>query len=260
MANLKMSLALNPYDRYSPLWQGKVSPDGIDLDVDIEANQSPDRHKRMIHELAWDACELSFGTYIMARDRGRLSPPFLSSPGACSASPGCTLTLGVEFQSPKELEGGRVGVGAYQNSLAVLAKGDCQYEYGVSLDKITWVSSREENISFDPPSWLKLERVPSGEDMVKMLAKGELDGVFTPYDVSEVPNVRILFHDHRAQERAYYQRNGYYPIMHTIALRSELVEKEPWVAMSLVNALERARPRPSDTTTTPTGSTVLLTC
>jgi 4,5-dihydroxyphthalate decarboxylase len=59
--------------------------------------------------------------------------------------------------------------------------------------------------------------------------------------VRGAPQVARLFQDPRAEELAYYQRNGFYPIMHVVAVKPEVLDAHPDVAMSLIDAFERAK-------------------
>ena len=43
------------------------------------------------------------------------------------------------------------------------------------------------------------------------------------------------------EEAAYFARNGYYPIMHVVALKEEVLERDPWVAVSLFAAFEESK-------------------
>ena len=52
MAGIKLTLALEHYDRHLPLLQGQVQPEGIDLDVKhVSVEQG--RHDRMLDQQAW---------------------------------------------------------------------------------------------------------------------------------------------------------------------------------------------------------------
>jgi len=51
-----------------------------------------------------------------------------------------------------------VGLRSFQTTLSVLAKGDLQHEYGVPLDQVTWVTSADEPVSFDPLPGVRIEQ------------------------------------------------------------------------------------------------------
>jgi 4,5-dihydroxyphthalate decarboxylase len=78
-----------------------------------------------------------------------------------------------------------------------------------------------------------------------MLVEGKIDAYMVPRMprpfVQGVPQVTRLFKDCRAEERAYYQRNGFYPIMHVVAVKPEVLEAHPDVAMHLFDTFERAK-------------------
>ncbi|MFT5539344.1 MAG: 4,5-dihydroxyphthalate decarboxylase, partial [Alphaproteobacteria bacterium] len=50
-----------------------------------------------------------------------------------------------------------------------------------------------------------------------------------------------LFPDYRKVETEYYQKTKVFPIMHVIAIKKAILEKNPWVAANLMNAFEEAR-------------------
>ncbi len=47
--------------------------------------------------------------------------------------------------------------------------------------------------------------------------------------------------DARSEEAAYFERTGVLPIMHTIAMRREVDERNPWIARNLYKAFSEAR-------------------
>jgi 4,5-dihydroxyphthalate decarboxylase len=55
------------------------------------------------------------------------------------------------------------------------------------------------------------------------------------------PRVARLFPDHKAEEMAYYQRTGIFPIMHVTGLRKELADAHPWLAVNLFRAFNEAK-------------------
>ena len=50
-----------------------------------------------------------------------------------------------------------------------------------------------------------------------------------------------MFADSRGEEHAYFHRLGYFPIMHVVALKTEVDEQYPWLAPALLPAFERAK-------------------
>ena len=78
-----------------------------------------------------------------------------------------------------------------------------------------------------------------------MIADGEVDAMYTariPSTFRSRPGaVKRVFEDYVAVERAYYRKTGIFPIMHTVAIRRDVYEANPWVAQSLFKAFVRAQ-------------------
>jgi 4,5-dihydroxyphthalate decarboxylase len=53
--------------------------------------------------------------------------------------------------------------------------------------------------------------------------------------------VKRLFENYKELEIDYYKRTGIFPIMHTTAIKQEIVERYPWVSLNLMGAFERAK-------------------
>jgi len=53
--------------------------------------------------------------------------------------------------------------------------------------------------------------------------------------------VRRLFADFDGVERDYFRRTRIFPIMHTVVIKTQILEKAPWVGMSLVQGFQRAK-------------------
>jgi 4,5-dihydroxyphthalate decarboxylase len=150
------------------------------------------------------------------------------------------------IKSPTDLNGKRVGVQNWLTTTAVWGRGILEEEYGVDLKSITWVHNRTEKIGdWKPPAWLKLENVPHGMSQFELLASGAIDaGITTEIWAPDVhPDVDFLFPNYAELERDYFKRTGFFPIMHTLLIKTALLEKEPWVAMSMFNAWEESKQR-----------------
>jgi 4,5-dihydroxyphthalate decarboxylase len=78
-----------------------------------------------------------------------------------------------------------------------------------------------------------------------MLAAGELDALVTARTPSTFRRsggpVRRLFDKPWQVEREYFHRTGLFPIMHTAVIKREVLDENPWVAVTLFKAFEEAK-------------------
>jgi 4,5-dihydroxyphthalate decarboxylase len=95
------------------------------------------------------------------------------------------------------------------------------------------------------PKRYKVTQLAPDRKPDQMLFEGELDAIMVPSLFRSLfhppPHVRRLFEDYKTIEAAYFQRTGIFPIMHSVALRQEVWQREPWIARSLFKAFQRAK-------------------
>lgn len=243
MSKLRLTLACGAYDLLRALIQGTVAPAGIDLNVLTMA--SPERHGRMLRHIEFDVCELSLVSYLVARDQGR---PFTAIPvfphrrfrhGYMVKRANCGI------EKPADLNGKRVGLDTLQNSAGLWMRGILQDHYGVDLKSIEWWCQEEEDVPFEPAKWMKLRRVPKGKNIDQMLLDGELEGALYPETLPSIrnrsPKVVLLFSNPKEAEIDYYKKRGIFPIMHTVVIKNEILEKNPWAAVSIMQAFQQAK-------------------
>lgn len=250
MANVKLSLGLAHYDRHIPFFGGTVQTEGIDLKI-LEVGQSSplrhgaDRHERMLQKGEFDICEVSLSSYLMAKSRGMPFTAIPVFPRRLFSLSLMWVNVAAEIQSPKDLIGKKVGLSTFQTTLSVLAKGDLQSEYGVSWRELKWHVAKAEAIPFKPQAGVNIQLVPEGKKIGAMLEAGEIDALMMPHPPQVVlrgsERVRRLFPDPKQEEINYYRKNGFYPIMHLVAFKDEVLREYPWAAQSVMNAFERAK-------------------
>jgi 4,5-dihydroxyphthalate decarboxylase len=249
MAHLPLTIALEHYDRHVPFFEGTVTPEGVDLTVLNVGQSAPGRHGLRRHErmLAgeFDVGELSCSSYLMARDRGLPYVAIPVFPRRLFSQSRIYVNADAGIAAPADLAGRRVGLSSYQTTLSVLAKGDLAHEYGVPWKEITWVTSTDEAVPVEPPPGVRVERLPAGQDLAALLLSGGVDAVALPHPPRAIleagPRVRPLFADPRAAEQAYFQRTGWWPIMHVVAFKEALVQAHPWLPGAFLTAFERAK-------------------
>lgn len=250
MANVKLTMALSHYDRHIPIFDGSVQPEGVDLRV-LEVGQShplkngQDRHERMLQKGEFDICELSLSSYLIAKSRGMPITAIPVFPRRLFSLSQMWVNTHADIDSPQDLIGRKVGLSTFQVTLSVLAKGDLQTEYNVPWRKINWILAKEEAVPIKPIDGVNMILAAPGKKMGPMLENGEIDALMIPHPPAEIlrgsKNIRRLFVDAKSEEIKYFRKNGYYPIMHLVAFKEEVLAKNPWLAQSVTAVFEQAK-------------------
>ena len=83
-----------------------------------------------------------------------------------------------------------------------------------------------------------------------MLVEGELDALIHPELIQPIldkdKRVTRLFPNYRDLEMDYYKRTGIFPIMHTTAIKQEIVDKYPWVPINLIKRFKSLNKQPTN--------------
>lgn len=243
MSKLRLTLACGSYDLLMPLIEGSIVPAGIDLNVLTMA--SPERHGRMLRHEEFDVCELSLVGYLVAWDQGRGFTAIPVFPHRRFRHAYMVKGTDCGIERPADLNGKRVGLDTLQNSAGLWMRGILQDHYGVDLKSIEWWCQEEEDVPFEPAAWMKVRRVPKGKDLDRMLVAGELEGALYPETLPSIrnrsPRVALLFPNSKEAEIDYYRKSGIFPIMHTVVIKNESLQKHPWAAVNVLRAFQKAK-------------------
>lgn len=249
MGQVPITLACALYDRMQALYTGEVKAEGINLTFRIE-----DFPRKLfdsaMSEQQFDVCEMSSSDYITRVSKGDC--PFVAIPVFPSkmfrhAMMAINRRSGIK--TPKDLEGKRVGVMRYTMTAAVWQRGHLQNDYGVDLSKIHWVegsinSAGAHGVPTIIPPGVSVEKNESDKSMSDLLEEGEVAatiGTHLPNARFVNPDVVRLFPDFKEVEKAYYRRTQIFPIMHLIAIKREVYEKNPIIAQSLYRAFSESK-------------------
>jgi 4,5-dihydroxyphthalate decarboxylase len=251
MADVHLTLASNDYDHVRDLVTGRVRAEGIDLTcltLSVE-----EIFYRFTAFREWDVSELSLAKYtslVAAGDRSLTAIPVF--PSRVFRHGAFYVRADGPVRAPEDLAGRRVGVPEWIQTAGVYARGVLQHDHGVALADVAWVQGgvnepgREELVAPSLPPGVTIEAV-ADRSLQEMLVAGDLDAIVSARAPQRFldgdPRIRRLFDDPRAVEEASYRRTGVFPIMHTIAIRSEVVERHPWVPANLLTAFTRAKDR-----------------
>jgi 4,5-dihydroxyphthalate decarboxylase len=246
-----VTLAINDYEHTRDLCSGEVAVEGVDLTVlryPVE-----EIFFRFSKFREWDVSELSLAKYCTLRAGGDDSltaiPVFPSRSFRHSA---IFVREDGPVDKPEALRGGRIGVPEWTQTATVYARALLEQDYGVGLEDVTWVQAgtnepgRVEGVELALPAGIRIERRPH-DTLNDLLLAGELDAVIAAHPPAAFEGgrgrVRRLFSAARAVEQASFERTGVFPIMHVVALRADLHERHPWIAMNLMTAFEAAKRR-----------------
>lgn len=238
MAELHLKTVTRTQGNNAALKNGTITPQGLVFAFE-EVPVLVDAFRRMVRELEFDVCEMSFTTYLSAKAYGK---PFTALPiflmrGFHHGAIFCNTKVGIRH--PKDLEGQRVGVNrGYTVTTGVWARGVLQAEYGVDLSRVTWVRSGDEHVAeYRPPA--NVVSIESGRSLGEMLTTGELAAAIGA-DVDH-PDVAPLIPNAAEAGFDALSRRGHYPINHLVVVKDELLEAHPDLATEVFDAFAEAK-------------------
>ena len=220
------------------LKDGSVQPRGFAFEF-IEVDPLIDAFRRMVRAREFDLCEMAMTTYITARAHGKRItglPIFLMRAFHHGAIKYNTKS---GIRTPKDLEGRKVGVNrGYTVTTGLWARSVLQHQYGVDLDKITWVLSGDEHVAeYRPPA--NVVPIEKGRKMADLLASGELAAAIG-VDIDH-PDVKPLIPSPKEAAFEALRARGHYPINHLMVVKDELLEDDSALAEEIFDAFAVAK-------------------
>jgi len=234
-----LTTAVATYPHTKGLKDGSVIVPGVAL-AHVEITPIVGAFRRMCRRLEFDVCEMAITTYLTARAYGKpftalpvfVMRQFHHAPIVYNTRSGVT--------TPKDLEGKKVGVRAYTVTTGVWARGILATEYGVDLDKVTWVVNDEEHVEEYQKAYPPNVVYQPGANFADMVAKGELAAAIGVGAV-ECPDVKPLIPAAAEAEAAWYRRTGIYPVNHTVVVKDSRLQADPTLAPRLFAAFKQAK-------------------
>jgi 4,5-dihydroxyphthalate decarboxylase len=236
---LTLRTNLSEYAVTKAMRDGRVKSDLVNLDF-CGPTPAHNGFKAMVRESAFDAGELAIVTYLQAKAYGK---PYVLLPAPISGRfqhhcAGFNIDFG--HLDPKDIEGKKVGVRSYAQTTGLWIRGVLRHEYGVDLDKVTWMTLIDGHLAEykDPENCIRL---PAGSSIPQMMLDGELSAALLGEDMPKDPRVRTLVPDAQAAAKSWYAREGIVPINHMFAVHKDLSKKRPDIVRELYRMVAESR-------------------
>jgi 4,5-dihydroxyphthalate decarboxylase len=240
---MPLTLACTMSDRTRPIHEGRVTIEGFA--VGTVAEEPETMFRVAMQEARHEITELSMASHMLSVARGDsryIGVPVFPSRAFRHSAIYVRTDRGIA--RPEDLAGRIIGVPEYQQTAALWVRGMLRDQHGVDTRAIAWRSGGERTPLQLPPG-LDVQTIAAGDTLDTMLAEGRIDAFIGPRPpacfLQRTAPVARLFADTRAAEEAYYKASGFFPIMHCIAIRRDVAEAHPGLAVALQRAFETAK-------------------
>ena len=246
-----LTIATSDYDHVRDFASGLVRAEGIDvtyLTLTIE-----EIFFRFIKFREWHVSEISMGKYVSLvsqNDTSLVAIPVF--PSRIHRQSSIYVRRDGPVKAPADLKGRRIGIPEWAQTAAIYSRGLLMHEYGVTLQDVEWHQAgvnepgRVEKVELKLPAGVRYLTRPD-KSLDAMLLAGEIDAAMSAHPPASFehgdPRIVRLFPDYRRIEDAYFRKTRIFPIMHTVAIRRDVLDRDPWVAMNLFKAFEEAKRR-----------------
>ena len=263
-----LSFISNFNERVEPLMNGAVRVDGFEI---IPTYSHPsETFWRQLKFQEFEIAEMSMSSYLIARSRGvdMIALPVFPSRRFFHAEQSYHIDSGIK--EPRDIVGKRIGVGEYQQTPALWARGVLEHDFGVSQYKVDWHMERTEEFShggatgFAPPPGISFHRIPADKSLATMLVNKEIDVAPIGGHLSRAVNVidrsthirgsdgdwtkvKPLFANEIAEARRFVAKYGFVPVNHTYIIRGDVDRAHPGLARKLYDAFVRAKKQAAET-------------
>ena len=252
----RITLACRNYDGTNAILSGKVTVPGLDLD--IRETQDVAAMFAGMFKGDFDVSEMSLGELVYYASREKvdfIGIPVFPSRVFRHGFILCRAAAGV--RSPQELDGKSIGFVRWIQTAAIWMRGILTEEYGVSPERTRWyVASMHHWDDVDPDTVLNprdgstIRRIEAAgknesERVGNALATEQIDALgVTDRELSVLrsnKSVRPLFENPAEVEAEYYRRTKILPIMHVVAVKKDLLKRDPELPHKLFELFSAAK-------------------
>ena len=231
---MRLRTLLGDHPGTAALKNGSVKSDLVSFDF-VDYSPTNKGFKPMVREGAFDVSEMAIVTYLMARS---FDKPMVLLPHVVMArfQHAYALYNGRHGTlEPADLNGKRVGIRSFTTTTGAWLRGILANDHGVDLDSIDWVTFEDAHVAEFVDT---TKRAAAGKQIIQMLIDGELDAVLG--EKSDHSDLRPLFTDVAAEEKAWFEKHKVVPINHMVVVSRALCEKHPDAVREVQRMLKQA--------------------
>ena len=246
MASQEVEFPVMRYDITLPLLEGRVPIEGVTIKP-VKASSMINKEDPKMMAGEFGLMDLNIGYFLPAIEAGWqiIGLPVFSKRKPAYQLIFCHADSGI--QSPKDLEGKRIGSRTYRTALTVWARGLLRQRYGVDFSKVQWILQAREVFPVHDQN-LRIEYVDESKNMAQRLIAGELDAILTDISDTKIfesleshPKVKRLFPDYVKEDQQLYRDTGIYTPVHMIVMSRKLDREQPELAAKFYAAFEKAK-------------------
>lgn len=250
-----ISVALTPNAFTRPLLDGRVRIAGVETATTLALHPS-ELFWRQLHFAEFDVFEASMSTCLRLAslgDKRFVALPIFTTRNLCHLG----IVVSHDIKTPDDLRGQKIGVPEYQQTSAVWSRGVLQHDFGVAPADVHWVMERGAAHShgaatdFQPPAGVRVDVMSAEDSIGSMLAEDRLAGSLlylseknlvdrSPERSESELRVHRLF-DPEAERVRYLAGGTGLHATHCVAIRRELAEELPWLALNVFTAFSEAK-------------------
>jgi 4,5-dihydroxyphthalate decarboxylase len=237
---MRLRTLLGDHPGTAALKNGSIRSDSVAFDF-VDYSPTNKGFKPMVREQAFDVSEMAIVTYLMAKS---FRKPMVLLPDVVVARHqyGHALYNATRGKlTPRDLNGKRVGIRSFTTTTGAWLRGILANDHGVDLDSIDWITFEDAHVAEFVDT---TRRAPAGKHIIQMLLEGELDAVLG--EKVDHPDLKPLFADVAAEEKAWFAKHGVLPINHMVVVKQELSDNHPEAVREvhrLLQASNQASPR-----------------
>lgn len=240
-------VATNNWDHLAPLACGDVKAEGVELQLDRFAPLTAVREDPEVQ-----ACEQSLSQYLLfdaQSDRRWVGLPIFLM--RCFRHRSFYVHRGSALKRLADLNGKRVGISGWPDTGSTWARAALRAA-GVATHDVTWWLGPVDDPNDDAPRHRPAVALPAnvrsvarGQCLRQMLLDGHVEAIVCPkaprgMGEADSPISRLLTNYER-DERAYADSLGFCPAHHLLALRREVFERAPSIALALYAAFDKSK-------------------